>query len=568
MLWQQAVAALEFNYHQPPSGAKSFSIYYVGQLWKLAQLANTTEPRSACSALSAWKAVQRTLARQEEVTEGNDNDDRIVVSWEEEVGKWASSGIPKFREENAFNQTKAVLGSIVSRLEGQCSDSETVSPPQEGEWQLTSAQRGNISANWWSEVQTSRNESVEVEWSGEYVHIPAWEKDPAELPYKLTADTYEASAMLVGLQPEYFNASGPGSIQPMDKSMKLPADIEQLVGHLRSLSVPVCALKGKRASGGQEWIRDWGWVFKGNADEQVPILYETKEESWTIQNTTFTAQKHLEGFQGGNLFGTGTGVCLSTGHVISQMWKSCRHKLATQATRPLDDSGCRQMVVKGMKELGCHTWVFTDFPQREATHHIDVFVGQVDATAFMVGARDVRDDPLNSVILHHARKLLEKMGERFGFKVEEIPMPPVVSLPKDADHTEMERNYLRRHACWLLADGAERKCTFQPGDCCSYRKRFVKTRHTDIRWRWRSYANILPIHFNGTRSVIVPSFKRHGEDSEIAKRIAADEDKVGQVLQKHFDKVDWISQEDRVVREGSIHCMTRAVPKNVETQFC
>jgi len=555
LLWLQALNVLHLSYHEAPYEGSTGNSVLFKQVVKFVSISRSTAPRSACLALYAWEALRRTLVTREEP----ENDYDIVVPWEDEIIRFADPKSTSEDNKNTFHGVRNALDSVVLNLRGKCKVG-LPPPPQEGEWQLQSEQGGDLSARWFSERKTSQEKifdgsNIDVEWSGELIRVRTWVEDKAALPRRLTADTHEVSSVLVGGLPKE-SRSG---VLAINESASWDEDIKEIIKHLRSLSIPVCTLQTgqgtvRTLSRGNQWLRDFGFIFKGNASEQVPVMYgltTSVEKPWNVDGQNMSANDDLDAIEGGNLLGTGTGACLTTRSFLPE-WKT--------RPRPLDESRHRQTVIKQMYALGCHTMIFTDVPKRETTKHLDVFVGQVNDTVFVSGVRDVRDDPLNSMKLYYARRLLEKLGKEFRFQVEAIPMPPAFSYPDNAPDAEVRRQMVRRRACWLLDLGQERKCTFAEGDCCNFRDR------TDQKWRWRSHTNFLPLHYNGSRMVLVPRFTVQVGNAMVAERVAEIEKSVTGVLRPYFDKVEWIRQEERVTMGGSLHCLTRAVPTGAKLQ--
>jgi len=280
-------------------------------------------------------------------------------------------------------------------------------------------------------------------------------------------------------------------------------------------------------------------------------------------------------FEGGNIFGTGSGVCLSTSRLFKGQlsWESETYR----EPRLLDNVKIRvQVLQKMMPKIGCHTWIFTEAPQQETTGHMDTFIGQLANDTFVVGWQDVHDDPFNSLVLDHVRRQLQRLSKRLGLNIRGFPMPPrfspgqkLATLKIDEVAREIARESERRRACWFLDEKAEPKCTFDRGDCCSLRHRYeLPPLQPDggVRWRWRSYTNLLQVHHKDTHAVFVPSFRVEGtkldllKETDFARRIVKYETAVNDTLKAYFTEVVWINQEERVFIDGSIHCLTKQVP--------
>jgi len=353
-----------------------------------------------------------------------------------------------------------------------------------------------------------------------------------------------------------------------------------MVERLQNLTIPVCALgklryqipeQEKRDS---EWARDWGFLFKGNQKQQVPIVYENDFPIDFASNFIRLKRQSQMRLEGGNLLATGYGVCLSTSKVFinpANLGKG----------RPLDENDTRAEFLETMLTLGCHTWIFTETPAQEGTGHIDTFVAQLDKPTFVVGWQDVRDDPFNSLVFEHVRRQLTRLQDQFHFNIRMWPMPPRFSPGEqlmDQEHDtlvgEIARETQRRRACWFLDEDKEPKCTFSPGDCCSLRYRSEVSDHdTEKRWRWRTYTNLVQVHHRETRVAFVPSFRVAGTEleklngTEFAKRIDDYETDVSNILRGgYFTDLIWINQEQRVSNGGSLHCLTKQVP--VGSEIC
>merc|ERR1712048_774931 len=237
-------------------------------------------------------------------------------------------------------------------------------------------------------------------------------------------------------------------------------------------------------------------------------------------------------------------------------------------------------VLERMQQLGCHTWIFTDFA-REDTKHIDVFVGQLGSKTFTVGTIEPQRDPFNSIVLSAARTTLKRFMVPLGLEIIDIPMPTQLAFPEEEflDTKELERDMLSTRMCWLLDPNTDTICTFQPGDCCSIRRYFSAgskahqmTTTSRLGRRWRSYTNMLPVRYEkrNRNFVLVPSFVNSKYNNKLMRSIEKDEQYAYKILSRHFANVVPIYQEWRVEKGGSIHCMTRGVPSGVplEATIC
>jgi len=313
-----------------------------------------------------------------------------------------------------------------------------------------------------------------------------------------------------------------------------------------------------------DWARDFGYMFRGNKNEQMPILYGEFREGYEehVQAKASHAGVHRWDtldvlHEGGNLLATGTGICLSTTKRLMNYLQGDDACLSQKpsASRPLDDEALREKVVAGMVHLGCHTWIFVENPLNEKTGHIDVFVGQVEDTTFVVGEGHSNQGWYDASILGSAFEKLRRLGKMFDFNVEKLPMPPLIPDRWSDNLADFENHDIKSgRNCWLLRDGAvELTCKGQHDDCCA-------PRYFSL---WRSYTNFLPVKREGKPSrVIIPSFaKAGGGMGEFASQLEAEE--VTSVLGRYFDELLWVDQVERVKQYGSVHCLTRGVPTKV-----
>jgi len=387
-----------------------------------------------------------------------------------------------------------------------------------------------------------------LDWSGEYIHIRTWSS-----PWRNTADTHPLQQLLVGCQ---HSPTEKFAINATIVSHDCPIG-DDTRSIIEKSGLPACRLTGRKQQ--SEWVRDYGYMFKGSETEQVPITYGEFHEGYKedVKSRVSHPWDLLDVLhEGGNLLATGTGICLSTMKHLTHYHKGSKTCLKPLAGRPLDDEALREKVSDGMVKLGCQTWIFVEAPVRETTGHIDVFVGQVEDTTFVVGKGNFGEDWFDTLTLGSAYERLSRLGRSFDFMVEELPMPPLLEAAESDDLAAFENNDIKKYGpnCWLLGDGAVGlKCAGQADDCCTH----------GIRHLWRSYTNFLPVKREGKPSrIIIPSFKEaSGVMGEYANKTEVEE--VAPILGKYFDELLWVDQVERVQEGGSVHCMTRGVPTNV-----
>mmetsp|Transcript_130396 Transcript_130396/g.254023 ORF Transcript_130396/g.254023 Transcript_130396/m.254023 type:complete len:295 (+) Transcript_130396:408-1292(+) len=124
------------------------------------------KPRNACLARHAWEALARIAGRKEPER----SDGTLNMTWQEDLERFLPHCIWSLKG-NKWSKIKTHLA---------CADQDlnNVAPPASGVWSMSGANMDD-SADWWSEKKNkkyaiNKTYSVDVQWSGEHIHVPEW----------------------------------------------------------------------------------------------------------------------------------------------------------------------------------------------------------------------------------------------------------------------------------------------------------------------------------------------------------------------------------------------------------